>query len=121
MAFRVIYVLAISLGLSGCDYARTALCLKSHTRNTCMAKALLCDASSTDLEEGASLTGQSKSYSLTVPNSQWVKMWPDQRRKEDLVLIHQSGRALIQGDWLVSNNQTSLEYRFFEATMTRVR
>lgn len=78
---------------------KMALCLEKKTETMCTYEAMLEMGTSNGLKKDEIKSGQSQQYVLTMPNANWLHMYPEQKRQEDLVLMESSGHAVIQVDW----------------------
>ncbi len=78
-------------------------CLMGNTQTMCLFEEMLASNPSEVVEKDTSILGQSKMYIVEAPNSDWRRLWPGQERKEDLVVMHKSGHAFLQVDWLVDS------------------
>ncbi len=80
--------------------AETDGCLKEKTQVVCLNERLLASGAGKSLPNDSLVVGLSSAYTLSVPSDQWVHMWPGLERPEDLLLVHSSGQAFVQVDWL---------------------
>ncbi|MEM7084216.1 MAG: hypothetical protein AAF465_15915 [Pseudomonadota bacterium] len=93
----------------GCDQISMASCLEQHASMTCINKKLLKNSPSLKIEPDSTIAGRSDLYTVWVSSAEWVHMFPKQERKEDLVLLHQSGRAMFQIETMVPSSQSLAE------------
>lgn len=85
-----------------------AMCMQESTQTMCIYEKLVASSPNQSLLSEELITGQSGAYTLNAPNSNWKKLWPKQKRAEDLVVMDQSGHAFVQVDW-VANSTDSYE------------
>lgn len=75
---------------------KAALCLQKHSRTTCVNRGVMEAAPYKQLPGNTDVVGHSGLYQVRTPNDAWRQLFKDQERKEDLVLIHESGEVLMQ-------------------------
>lgn len=107
------YLLIISLAFPALAYSASFLdkvksvfsigeCLQTKTETMCTYEQLFALNESSVLEKEQTLMGASAMYVLFAPSSNWYKMFPGEKRKEDLVMMDKSGHAMVQVDWLAN-------------------
>lgn len=80
-------------------------CLAKRTSTMCIIEGSLRESHSEQVESLTAIYGQSKKYYLVTKSSNWLKMWPNQQRKEDLVLYHKDALGFIEGNVKESENK----------------
>lgn len=80
-----------------------AMCMQKSTQTMCIYEKLVASSPNAAIKKDGIIMGQSGMYTLSVPNSNWKKLWPRQKRTEDLVVMDQSGHAFVQVDWVADS------------------
>lgn len=112
---RILLIVLLALPITGqaesiVDKAKAifnmTMCILERTQTMCLYEQLIASSSKKSLQAEELIMGQSGAYTLSAPNSNWKKLWPRQKRTEDLVVMDQSGHAFVQVDWLANSTDS---------------